>query len=184
LRFGFLVGRFSHAYWWFEAAVMARKLAVVLCMTFFFTQEGKAQAAVLALAGCLCHLVYARPYIMPLHNTIAVIVLAATSVVLYAGTFTDVTFRRGGVISGICVNIIVLVGGNIVDLWMMSKAEAKAESEFYDDNVFSMDQGPAAVGGLNRASMALDVRMDDLGEFDSTPSFATANMTASDGGEV
>ena len=139
LRFGFLVGRFRGPTYWFEALILVRKLAVVVCMTVFFTQEGKANAAVAALVGALVHLGSVRPYRAVFHNGLALVVLAATTLVLYAGTFDDYTLRRVGVLFGIVVNVLAIVGGNAVDVWRMVKGEREVEEkEFFVEGVFDM----------------------------------------------
>merc|ERR1711916_329265 len=133
----------------FEAAIMGRKLLVVVCMTFFFTEEGKANAAVFALAGSFVHLALARPYGAGFHNVLAMVVLATTICVLYSGTFVDRTFRRVGVVSGIVVNVLAIVVGNAVDVWRIARSEKKVEEEeFFQEGVFQMDSGPETNGSL------------------------------------
>ena len=140
---------------------MARKLLVVLCMTFFFTQEGKANAAVFALLGSWGHLLYARPYGAALHNRLAIVVLAATICVLYAGTFDDFALRRFGVIAGILVNVGAIVGGNVADIVRMAREEKAAEADqFFQPGVFRMDSGVEAA--TSHESTLADVELDDL----------------------
>ena len=146
LRFGFLLGRFDREFWWFEAAIMGRKLMVVVCMTFFFTQDGKANGAVFALAASFAHLVYSRPYLSRFHNGLAVVVLAATTTVLFAGTFVDFTLRRVGILAGITVNVLAIVIGNVIDVVRLARMEkAIEENEFFVEGVFSMDAGMSDV---------------------------------------
>ena len=150
LRFGFLVGRFRDRAYWYEAAIMGRKLLVVACMTFFFTEEGKANAAVLALGGTFAHLALARPYGVAFHNGLAMVVLGATMCVLYAGTFDDRTFRHVMVVSGIVVNVLAIVVGNAVDFWRIVQDEKEVEQdEFYGGGAFKMEneEGDIELGG-------------------------------------
>ena len=149
LRFGFLVGRFRSSEYWFEAAIMGRKLLVVVCMTFFFTEEAKANAAVFALLGCCGQLVWARPYVAPFHNGLAILVLGATTCVLYSGTFVDRTFRRVGVMGGVVVNVLAIVVGNAVDVWRIARSEKEVEEEeFFQEGVFQMDSDPKTNGSI------------------------------------
>ena len=141
LVFGFLVGRFGGRFWWYEAAVMGRKLVVVMCMTFFFTEEGKANGAVLALLGSWAHLALACPYRAPFHNGLAMVVLAATACVLYAGTWDEKTARRVGVVGGVVVNVLAIVVGNVVDVVRIVREEKEVEEgEFFREGVVSMDR--------------------------------------------
>ena len=158
LRFGFLVGRFTESAWYFEAAIMGRKLLVVICMTFFFTQEGKANAAVFALLGTWGQLLYTRPYAALFHNVLATIVLAATIVVLLSGTFDDYELRRIGVIGGIAVVVLAIVVGNGIDLWRMGRREKEVEEEeYFQPGVVGMDADVVGmVGGGERDSIASD----------------------------
>ena len=99
------------------------------------------------LLGCLLHLAMARPYVSPVHNTLAIVVLASTSCVLYAGTFVDYTLRRVGVVGGIVVNVLAIVVGNAVDVWLIVRTEKEVEeNEFYgvgnNEGVFQMDSDP------------------------------------------
>ncbi|KNC51395.1 uncharacterized protein AMSG_07578 [Thecamonas trahens ATCC 50062] len=130
LRFSFLVSRFRGDHWWFETAIMVRKLFVVICMTFLYTPEGKANTAVFVLVSAIVQLAMSRPYLSEFHNSLALVVLAATTTVLFAGTFDDATMRRVGVIGGIVINVIGIVGGNAIDAWLIAKREAKDEEEF------------------------------------------------------
>ncbi|KNC54872.1 fibronectin type III domain-containing protein [Thecamonas trahens ATCC 50062] len=162
LRYGFLVGRFAVDSWWFEAAIMARKLSVVGCMTFFFTDDGKANAAVFALAGSLLQLVMTRPYLARIHNQVAVVVLCATMSVLYAGTFADRTFRRVGVAAGIAVNLAAIVGGTALDVWRMAQSEKAAETLMFQPGSFHMDtevevEDPVAATGTFTTTVELDI---------------------------
>ncbi|KNC52378.1 fibronectin type III domain-containing protein [Thecamonas trahens ATCC 50062] len=159
LKFGFLVGRFERDKWWYEAMIMARKVGVVICMTFFSTQPGKANAAVLVLAASLAHVMLSSPYGCALHNHAAMVVLAATTLVLYAGTFRDFALRRTGVIMGVIVTIIAMVTGSILDLWRLRLEEKEADDEFYTDGVFRMDQGETE----SPTSSAVTMTSVDLG---------------------
>merc|ERR1711916_274375 len=165
LKFGFLVGRFLDSAWWFEAAIMARKLLIVVCMTFFFTEAGKANAGVFVLLGCLVQLVFARPYIAQFHNGLAIVVLLSTLRVLYSGTFIDYTFRRVGVITGIVVNVLAIVLGNGWDLWRIAQTEKEIEEdEFFQDGVFHMDAALA-----DESILASGKFSSEVGAFEAPP---------------
>ena len=141
LRYGFLVGRFVDHAWFFESVILMRKLSVVVCMTLFFADSSKANAAVFALIGSWGHLVFARPYRSPVHNGLAMVVLGATISVLYAGTFDDYSFRRIGVVSGVVITIVAIVVGTVLDVYLMFVEEKEAEDqEFYGDGLFEFDQ--------------------------------------------
>ncbi|KNC54971.1 uncharacterized protein AMSG_10216 [Thecamonas trahens ATCC 50062] len=60
-RYGFLVGRFVDEAWWFECAILARKVLVVMCMTFFSHDATKASVAVMVLVCSLLQLAMGRP---------------------------------------------------------------------------------------------------------------------------
>ena len=139
-RFDFLVGRFSAHNWWFEVAIMGRKLLVVMSMTFFFSNDSKANAAVFALLGSFTQLVYGRPYCSPFHNLLAIVVLMATMCVLHAGTYANYTLRRFAIITGIIINLVAIVGGNALDIWLLLRREKETEvSEFFVPGVFRGD---------------------------------------------
>ncbi|KNC56512.1 uncharacterized protein AMSG_11536, partial [Thecamonas trahens ATCC 50062] len=57
LRYAFLVGRFSPANYRFEVWIMARKVSVVMAMTFFRPPMTKANVALFALVVSMCQLV-------------------------------------------------------------------------------------------------------------------------------
>ena len=185
LRFGFLVGRFHDHVWWFETGIMGRKLAVVMCMTFFFTDEGKANGAVLVLVGSLIQLTMTRPYVAQFHNWLAMVVLAATSCVLYAGTFDDLTFRRVGVGGGIVINVLAIVVGNAVDVWRMTREESEAEEkEFFGEGLFRMDtvveleDVPTSFTGLQQFE---SVGVAAYGSAESSSSSASSGSSGSSG---
>ena len=188
LRFGFLVGRFRSSEYWFEAAIMGRKLLVVVCMTFFFTEEGKANAAVFALAGSFVHLALARPYGAPFHKVLAMVVLAATMCVLYSGTFDDRTFRRAGVVSGIVVNVLAIVVGNAVDVWrVMREEKAVEEDEFFQGDVFRMDSDPKtdaslAASGSFGSEVGLHTQAGTMHSVDGTMHSVDGHTVDEDGG--
>ena len=166
LRYGFLVGRFEDRAWFFEAAIMVRKLGVVLCMTFFFTDEGKANAGVVVLAAALGHLIFFQPYVARYHDVLAVVVLSATGLVLYAGTFVDFTLRRVGVVIGIVVNVLAILVGNGYDLYRIAVSEKEVEDEeFYVGGVVRMsgvgDDGGVGGGG-GEYQMTSSVELDDM----------------------
>merc|ERR1711916_137439 len=70
---------------------------------------------------------------------LAIVVLAATVSVLFAGTFDDSTFRRVGVVAGIVVNVLAIVLGNAWDLYRISRGEKEAEE------AFGMDESPSTM---------------------------------------
>ena len=186
LRFGFLVGRFAWFAWWFEAAIMGRKLAVVLCMTFFTTENAKANAAVLALLATWGHLVYARPYLAPFHSGLAILVLAATTCVLYAGTFADFGFRRFGVIAGISINVLAILVGNGLDLYRIFTQERKIEEEeFFQPDTFAMasmhDEERDASALHSFAGGSAELELDVVGSgMDSVSSQDVATLSTLD----
>ncbi|KNC56487.1 fibronectin type III domain-containing protein [Thecamonas trahens ATCC 50062] len=157
-RYGFLVGRFTSSHWWFEAAIMARKLMVVMCMTFFFTDEGKANGAVFALVGSFAQLIYAQPYGRSFHNALAVTVLAATMSVLYAGTFDDYTLRMVGVVVGVVATMAAIVIGNGIDLWLIARHERQADEEYFQSGV--SDFATSAATPVGGGSFGNDVELD------------------------
>merc|ERR1711991_1200607 len=138
LRYGFLVGRFRSTGWYYEALIMCRKLGVVICMTFFFSELSKAYSAVWVLVGSLVHLIILQPYRAMFHNLLAVVVLSAVTLVLHAGSFQNKGMRTFGVITGIIVNLAAIVVGNIVDIARIKKKEADVEeNEFFDAGMTS-----------------------------------------------
>ncbi|KNC50974.1 fibronectin type III domain-containing protein [Thecamonas trahens ATCC 50062] len=157
-RYGFLVGRFTSSHWWFEAAIMARKLMVVMCMTFFFTDEGKANGTVFALVGSFAQLIYAQPYGRSFHNALAVTVLAATMSVLYAGTFDDYTLRMVGVVVGVVATMAAIVIGNGIDLWLIARHERQADEEYFQSGV--SDFATSAATPVGGGSFGNDVELD------------------------
>ncbi|KNC46965.1 uncharacterized protein AMSG_03398 [Thecamonas trahens ATCC 50062] len=159
LQYGFLVGRFTGNTWWFEAAIMARKAGVVIAMTFVFADEGKANTALVILVAALVHLALARPYAAGFHNAVAGIVLAATSLVLYGGTFDERESRRIAVAVGIIVNVLAIVLGNAIDILRMVRNEKAVEAdEFYVSGVFANADGFDDAADLDPATQS---RMGD-----------------------
>ena len=168
LRFGFLVGRFRQRAWYFEAIVMMRKAVVVMAMTFG-PSASKPSTLVVVLVACLVHLGVVQPYISAFHNGLAVVVLGATTLVLFAGTVEDKTRRSVGIGIGLCVNVLGIVVGNAVDVWLVGKGEAAVEeSEFFGAGLFKMareGRGPRGDGGLEKASsMEYGVQLNVLEE--------------------
>ena len=133
LRFGFLVGRFRDEAWWFEAAIMGRKMSVVLCMTLFSSDQSKAAAALVALVGCLLHVAMSLPYTRTFHNGLAVTVLSGVAMTLAGSSFEDQTARYTFIGIGIGVVVLGIVVGNLVDLWLIHKGEMEAEKGFEED---------------------------------------------------
>ena len=168
LRFGFLVGRFKTSNWWFEVALMARKLGVVVAMSLFWTDGAKANSAFLVLAVCVGHLLYSQPYISRFHNGLAVVVLSATSVVLFGGTWADRTGRRVVVLTGITINVLAIVVGNAVDLWLIAKSEEKAENEWMEegrgeDVVETVGMESLSFGSVGTEFLASEIVVSDMG---------------------
>eukprot|EP00300_Choanocystis_sp_HF-7_P019098 c20231_g1_i1.p1 GENE.c20231_g1_i1~~c20231_g1_i1.p1 ORF type:complete len:880 (+),score=119.92 c20231_g1_i1:305-2641(+) len=130
LRYGFLVGRFGDRFWYYEAVNMATKLGIVLCMTFFRTDAGRAGAGVLALVLGAGAVVRLAPYRTGFHNWMAFVATTATAAVLFGGTVADFTLRRLFVLAGITVTIAVLTLGNAIDIYIVMAAERVAAGFF------------------------------------------------------
>ncbi|KNC51234.1 uncharacterized protein AMSG_11994 [Thecamonas trahens ATCC 50062] len=137
LKYGFLVARFKDAHWYFEAAIMGRKLVLVAVLTAFAAPDSKASAGVVVLAGSLVHLAVVLPYRATLHNSLAVGVLAAAALVLEAGTVEDRKVRHAGVGIGIVTIVVGIVVGNVLDVLRMLRSERKAAEEL-DDEMMGM----------------------------------------------
>ncbi|KNC55113.1 uncharacterized protein AMSG_10713 [Thecamonas trahens ATCC 50062] len=165
LRYGFLVGRFTASAWWFEAAIMGRKLVVVVCMTFFVGDDSKASAAAVSLAVALVHVVQVHPYGRELHNRLAMIVLGSCALVLEAGTFDDKRLRQGFVLGGLAVNVLAIVIGNALDVRLMLAVEAKANDEFFSpDTTLELASMPLQLEEPSNNGVTMDsVALDDVG---------------------
>ena len=151
LRYGFLVGRFVRGAWWFEAAIMGRKLGVVLCMTFAGNDKSKASLGVVALLGALFHLAWVRPYGRQMHNGLAAGMLGATALVLFGGVNDAHSYVRVVcVVVGVGAIVVGIVAGNAADLWLLARAEAAVEKTefavagaYTDTGEFESDHGSA-----------------------------------------
>ena len=176
LRFGFLVGRFKESAHWFDAVIMARKLGVVVCMTFFFTDDGKANAAVLVLMMSFGHLMFSAPYRAMFHNGLAAVILVAVILTLFAGTFADRPLRRAGVISGIVINVLGILVGNAWDIYRIAQSEKQVEEdEYFQAGVVRMDSD--ALRPEHHVSAFSDsVALDDL---DSESQFSSLGLSSS-----
>ena len=172
LRYGFLVARFAPDKWWYESCVMLRSLALVVCMTFFLSDNSRANAGVVALVFALCHLIKTNPYLERDHNVLAIVVLAATTAVLFSGTIQARTLRLLGVVSGILLTLVAIVVGNVRDIVRILRTEKEAEKdEFFVEGVFHMDDEESGSTGSigprvldSKTSMASGgVELSDLG---------------------
>ncbi|KNC48996.1 uncharacterized protein AMSG_04740 [Thecamonas trahens ATCC 50062] len=173
IKFGFLVGRFVPTAWWFETAIMARKLGVVLCMALFFTDKSKANAGVVVLVSALGQLIFQRPYGSPLHNGLSVAVLAATTLVLYSGTFDDGGLRSAGIHIGIVSNVALIIGGVMADFWLIARREKRAEAGF-DADMAGLDPDLARE---DLTTMTNDVHLDNLMSDVGTPLASQATVS-------
>ncbi|KNC48812.1 uncharacterized protein AMSG_00593 [Thecamonas trahens ATCC 50062] len=170
LRYGFLVGRFVEDAWWFEAAIMGRKLGVVLSMALFWADTTKAYASVCVLVGSFLDLATRAPYASRLHNWMAWVVLASVIVVLHAGTLTNKPLRTGGVVLGLVVNLFAIVIGNMIDIVRLQREEKETmDNEFYVSGNFSNNAVESRMGlrqsvtGLDVRSVGTDIEMQDVG---------------------
>ena len=157
LRYGFFVGRFAPSAFWFEVAIMGRKVVLVMALTFVASDDSKASAGVIVLVGSLMQLLVTRPYIERIHNVLAAVVLAATAIVLHGGTIESRSLRVLCITGGVVVIVLGIVIGNVIDIVRSLRAERQAEEkEFYQDGVFrnttSLDGGE---GG--RSDMELSI---------------------------
>ncbi|KNC51641.1 uncharacterized protein AMSG_07703 [Thecamonas trahens ATCC 50062] len=176
LRFGFLVGRFVDEAWWFEGAIMLRKVGVVMCMTFFTGDDSKASTAAVVLVATLVQLALARPYMSTVHNVVAVVVLAATSMVLYAGTLESFVLRRGGVMLGILGNVLAIVVGNALDVRLLAMSEKAAASQLDPEQQWEAENVAIADSG----HMTTEVQLDDFADHSQpvAPSMAGIGMSS------
>ena len=85
--------------------------------------------------------------------------LGSTILILQAGTFADRTFRDTMTILGVVVNSGVIVVGNVIDLWILSKSERAAASSSW------FFQGPSDVSETN-------VELGHASEFTSATTFS------------
>ena len=158
LKYGFLVGRFRDDAWWYEAAIMGRKMGVVLCVTAFSADQSKAAAIFLALVVSLVQVGMTRPYGRMFHNWLAVFVLSGTCLTLAGALFTDANARHTFAAGGIVLTVIGIVVGNGVDLWIIQRAEAEVEKdEFYSDGVFANARDDSFGGEASLGSSAMQV---------------------------
>ncbi|KNC55742.1 uncharacterized protein AMSG_11139 [Thecamonas trahens ATCC 50062] len=165
LKYGFLVARFVDECWWYEAAIMGRKLAVVVAMTFMFSADGKASAGVVVLILSLIQLAVTKPYRSALHNVVAIVALTAVTLVLESGTFDDKGLRQTGVNLGIVVIIGVILVGNGLDFWRLTRDEKDVDQEM----VMAEESGDE----MMMTSMG-DVRVED--KLDSVCELQSAAM--------
>ena len=160
-RYGFLVGRFVDEAWWFECAILARKVLVVMCMTFFSHDATKASVAVMVLVCSLLQLAMGRPYARREHNFLAVVVLAATALVLYAGTIDNFTLRRMGIVSGVFAVVVGIVVGVAVDVVKMNREEKAAETEeYFVEGGFATARHSDGDAGAGALGMSLDTAVE------------------------
>eukprot|EP00300_Choanocystis_sp_HF-7_P017641 c19785_g2_i1.p1 GENE.c19785_g2_i1~~c19785_g2_i1.p1 ORF type:complete len:475 (-),score=84.28 c19785_g2_i1:48-1343(-) len=140
LRYGFLVGRFNSRYWYFEVFNLGTKFGVVACMTFFASDSGRASGAFMVLACTAMTVTKASPYRSPFHNWLATGATAATASVIFGGIVSDFLMRRFIVIGGIIVTVLVIVVGNLIDLWLMAAAD-KVASRFFKASEIAYQEG-------------------------------------------
>jgi len=133
LKFAFLVGRFTPADFRFEVWIMARKAAVVMAMTFFRSPLTKANIAILMLVGSFVQLTRFRPYLSAFHNWLAMLCLSSCIAILWAGTFEEKEPRNIGAISGMVINVLAIVVGNAIDLYLIFVREKEAEKMFMEE---------------------------------------------------
>ena len=163
LRYGFLVGRFRSRTWWFEAAIMVRKLLVVLAFTLFASDESKAASALVAIVGCTWHVCFTLPYTLRFHNGLAIVVLTGVAGTLAGATFEDETTRYAFVGLGIGIICLGIVAGNAIDVWVLI-TERRGGKAWLGETAEAMMEEDGDEGGvddeMSRMSMASDTSLD------------------------
>ncbi|KNC55019.1 uncharacterized protein AMSG_12370 [Thecamonas trahens ATCC 50062] len=152
LRYAFLVGRFSPANYRFEVWIMARKVSVVMAMTFFRAPMTKANVALFALVVSMCQLVRFLPYDTMFHNHLALVCLASCLCILWAGTFAEAELRNGVAAGAICINVLAIVVGNIIDLVLIYRRDKETEKLF---------EAEVEAGGFVAEEMSLGSTFDE-----------------------
>ena len=148
IRYGFLVAKFGSANWWFEIAILVRKLGVVIAVTLFAQVETRASITRAVLAICLVHLGWTKPYAREQHNWIALLCLASCAAVLWAVGIQDPLVRDVFLIAAIVLNIGAIIGGVIYDIVVLGREAREAEGEAYEAGVFGVEM--ASVGTTNQ----------------------------------
>ncbi|KNC54160.1 uncharacterized protein AMSG_12303 [Thecamonas trahens ATCC 50062] len=170
LRYGFLVGRFTAEAFAYELAIMGRKIGVVLAMVVFRDVINKANAALFVLGVCLVHLTLTMPYCASLHNSMAIVCLAAVSLVLWGGTMQHDDMRPAIVLGGIVLNIVTMLGGFVLDWRQIRADEEGAGAEAFvgalDYDGALVDDGDDvkaghAMRGMDSNSVSLDIMESD-----------------------
>lgn len=160
LRFSFAVARFRPTFWYFEAVLMGLKLALVLALTAFATDDGKASAGVIVLIGSLTHLMSVRPYARPVHHAVAVSCQLALSLTLLGGSLDDWLFRRCVASIGVLGTLAIIAIGFALDWIMYRREEALAAQSFRGRKADSFANAQANDVELD---FAHDVRMRNAG---------------------
>eukprot|EP00300_Choanocystis_sp_HF-7_P002129 c11664_g1_i1.p1 GENE.c11664_g1_i1~~c11664_g1_i1.p1 ORF type:complete len:330 (+),score=66.70 c11664_g1_i1:124-990(+) len=151
LRYMFLVGRYRESQFLFEAAIMARTLAVVLALVVFRGAQAKASVTVLVLTFGAMHVLSAAPFAQLRHTRMSAVVLSFVAAVMVAAMANGDTNRASIVGFGLVGFLAALLGGVGYDLVLLRRDDAAAGATFEaaDDlemSTAALATGPQSVG--------------------------------------
>ncbi|KNC56082.1 uncharacterized protein AMSG_11685 [Thecamonas trahens ATCC 50062] len=153
LKFGFLVGRFMDHAWWYEAAILIRKLGVVMAITIFAQVSARAAITRGVLGIALAHLAFLQPYARKQHNILAVVCLASCTAVLWAVAIEDALVRDIMLIVSISINVLAILGGVAYDFVVLRREEEWAEKAAHATGVLGTEMAMIGEGEGERMAI-------------------------------
>lgn len=160
LRYSFAVLRFAARLWYFEAVLMGVKLALVLALTLFASDETKVGMGTMVLVASLAQLLAVRPYVRPMHQGVAVITQACVAMTLFGAMFANELMRRLIASLGVLLTLAAVVVGLILDMRQYRLEDARAAKSFSAEPFSAVDSQSDDVVALDFMS---DVRRGTLG---------------------
>ncbi|KNC55645.1 uncharacterized protein AMSG_01914 [Thecamonas trahens ATCC 50062] len=154
LSYGFMIGRYRTRFYLFETAIMARKLAIVVCVVAVEDPLLKASIVMLLLSGIAVHSSYIQPYVSTFHNRLESWMLCMAILALWGGTVTYSSgLSQAAIITGLSLLVLSIFFGIIFDFYRLRKKEKRAASEVgfsaaETSTSLQQDEDDAAIGGL------------------------------------
>ena len=160
LKYSFLVGRYRSSFYWFEAAVMARKLAVVACVVTFKNPVVQAIMASLTLVLAALHLSKAQPYRSVSHNSLDRWLTVFCVFIITGGLAGDhnTLLQNILVIGGICAVFLFILSVLVWEVWKETKSNSDSFADHASQSEHDFD--------------ASEVEMHDTFEFGTDVSLA------------
>lgn len=187
LSYGFLTARYTDSLYFYELAVVARKLAVAVCITFVssspYIRAGAACACLLFAFVVHCSV---DPYGEWRHNKLEAACAVCVEILLFFGImFQDATFSAGAKTAIICLVMVALfavvaggVGYDVWTLWLESRGGEGSDVDV-DEVAFESATLASLNTGLAGGDLDLDLNYRDK-DGNTAAVLATADVSLQD----